>query len=63
MAVYGMLTDIKVQDNGIKVYYQGLNPVPQQKLNELAAELGFGKASSFNELNRVHWAIKKVNME
>jgi len=61
-AIYGIITDVKVQDNGIKVYYQILNLIPQQKLNELAPELGIGRASSFNELNRMHWAIKRINM-
>lgn len=61
-AVYGIITDIKVQDNGIKIYYQVLNWVPQQKLNELTAELGIEGTTCFNELNRMHWAIKKVNM-
>lgn len=61
-AIYGIITDVKVQDNGIKVYYQILNCIPQQKLNELAPELGIGRASSFNELNRMHWAIKRINM-
>lgn len=29
-AIYGIITDVKVQDNGIKVYYQILNWIPQQ---------------------------------
>ena len=61
-AVYGIITDIKIQDNGIKVYYQVLNWIPQQKLNELAQQLGIDSSSNFNELNRMHWAIKKINM-
>jgi hypothetical protein len=61
-AYYGFVTDIKIQDNGIKVYFRSLNPVPQQRLNDIASELGLGRASSFNELNRTHWAIKKINL-
>lgn len=61
-AHYGIITDVKVQDNGIKVYYQLLNAIPQQKLNELINELGIQGNSNFNELNRMHWAIKKINM-
>ena len=61
-AHYGMITDIKVQDNGIKIYYQFLNSIPQQKLNELLFELGLQGNSNFNELNRMHWAIKRINM-
>lgn len=62
LADYGLITDIKVQDNGIKIYYQLLNRIPQQKLNELRYELGLQGSESFNELNRMHWAIKKINM-
>ena len=46
-AHYGIITDIKVQDNGIKIYYQFLNSIPQQKLNELFFELGLRGNSSF----------------
>lgn len=61
-AHYGIITDVKVQDNGIKVYYQLLNAIPQQKLNELIYELGLQGNTNFNELNRMHWAIKRINM-
>lgn len=46
-AHYGIITDIKVQDKGIKIYYQFLNSIPQQKLNELLFELGLRGNSSF----------------
>lgn len=28
-AAYGLFIDVKIQDNGIKVYYQILNWIPQ----------------------------------
>lgn len=62
MAYFGLVTDVKIQDNGIKVYFYKLSAIPQQRLNEIAFELAFGKAASFNELNRTHWAIKRVNL-
>lgn len=37
MAYYGYVTDIKVQDNGIKIYFTKLNALPQQVLIDLAA--------------------------
>lgn len=61
-AFFGLVTDVKIQDNGIKIYFQILSPVPQQKLNEMAFALALQSASSFNELNRTHWTIKKVNL-
>lgn len=62
MAYYGYVTDIKVQDNGIKIYFTKLNQVPQQLLIDIAAELCIGGAKAYNELSRTHWAIKRVNL-
>lgn len=61
-AHYGIITDIKVQDNGIKIYYQFLNQIPQERLNALLLELGLQGNANFNELNRMHWSIKKINL-
>ena len=61
-ACFGIVTDVKIQDNGIKIHFHPLWAVPQQKLNEIAFNIALQGASSFNELNRTHWAIKKVNM-
>ena len=62
MADYGYVTDIKVQDNGIKVYFTKLNKLPQQALIDLSFELGIAGAKSFTELSRTHWAIKRINL-
>ena len=62
MAFYGYVTDIKVQDNGIKVYFTKLNQLPQQVLIDLSYELGIAGAKSFTELSRTHWAIKRINL-
>lgn len=61
-AYFGFVTDVKVQDNGIKIHFCPLSPVPQQRLNEIASKIALHRASSFNELNRTHWAIKRVNL-
>ena len=61
-AYYGIVYDIKVQDNGIKIYYQILNEITQQTLNEHLFELALSGNDRFNELNRTHWAIKKVDL-
>mgnify|MGYP003098330516 FL=1 len=62
MAYYGYVTDIKVQDNGIKIYFTKLNTLPQQVLIDLAADLCIGGAKAYNELSWTHWAIKRVNL-
>lgn len=62
IAYYGYVKDIKVQDNGIKVYYQILNSLPQQVLIDYSEDLCIGGARSFTELTRTHWAIKRINL-
>lgn len=61
-AFFGMVTDVRVQDNGIKIYYQTLNAISQKRLNELMRELAIEGSPNFNELNRTHWTIKRVNL-
>lgn len=61
-AYYGYVTDIKVQDNGIKVYFTKLNQLSQQVLIDLSEDLCIGGARSFTELSRTHWAIKRINL-
>lgn len=62
LAYYGLVTDIKVQDNGIKIYYRLLNAIRQQTLNENLFELGISGNDKFNELNQTHWAIKRIDL-
>ena len=61
-ACYGLVTDVRVQDNGIKIHFQPLSSIPQQRLNELIFQLAIDGTASFNELNRTHWAIKRLNL-
>lgn len=62
MAVYGFVADIKIQENGIKIYTYPICLIQQQRLNEIAFKIGIQKPRSFNELNRNHWTIKKINL-
>lgn len=61
-AYWGYLTDIRVQDNGIRITFTRICPVPQQKLNENNNHFGIFSRSRFSELNRTHWALKRVNL-
>ena len=62
LAVFGVVTDIRIQENGIKIYYQRFCNIPQQRLNEIMLRLAIRGSSSFNELNRTHWTIKRINL-
>ena len=62
MAYYGLVTDVKVQDNGIKIYYRVLNALQQKILNENLFDLGIDGNDKFNELNHTHWAIKRIDL-
>ena len=62
MAYYGVVLDVEPQGNGIKITYYRLSAVPQQRLNEMAAILSLQHASSFNEFDKTHWAIKQVDL-
>ncbi|WP_455598330.1 hypothetical protein [Cloacibacillus sp.] len=61
-AILGLVSEVRIQDNGIKIHFQPLWPIPQQRINEIASQLAIQGASSFNELNRTHWAIKRLNL-
>ncbi len=61
-AFFGVVTDVRVQDNGIKIYYHTLNPIPQQILNDHALKFSITGRPAFNELNRTHWTIKRINL-
>ena len=56
------MKDVKIQDNGIKIYYTVITAIQQQILNEQCSEFGICGARSFNELNRTHWALKQINL-
>ena len=62
VAYYGYVENVVVQDNGIKIYYHRLNTIKQQNLNLIAHALDIAHAKAFNELNRTHWAIKRINL-
>lgn len=57
-AVFAFIRDVKVQDNGIKVYFQKYFPIPFSFLNDNLNAL----AMYLFELTRTHWTIKKVDL-
>ena len=61
-AYYGIVTDVKIQDNGIKIFYRILNEIKQQVFNDNLFNLGIDGNNKFNELNHTHWAIKRIDL-
>lgn len=61
--IYGFVSDVKIYDNDVKIYFCGYkSDIVQQRLNEMLEELGLVGNNRFNELNRTHWAIKRVDL-
>ena len=59
---FGYIRQIKVRQAGIKIYPHILYLIPQQRLNEALMELDLWGDNTFNEFNRTHWSIKKVDL-
>lgn len=60
--IYGLVTEIRIQDNGIMIYYKDLNFIPQQKINQISFELGMGNPKAITTLNTTRWTIKRINL-
>lgn len=58
----GYIRQIKVRRDAIKIYPQVLLTLSQQRLNEALFDLDIHGTISFNEFNRTHWCIKKVDL-
>ena len=59
---YGFITSIQVCDTSIVFGFMKLQEIPQSLLIDNAALFRIGKASAYNEFDRTHWAVKKVNV-
>ncbi|SJZ94306.1 hypothetical protein SAMN02745116_01909 [Pilibacter termitis] len=62
MAKYGLITDIREVSSGFRIYFNKLNEIPQQRLNELSEELDLWSTTHFTEFNRSHWSIKNIDL-
>ena len=59
---FGFVKQIKVRRNGVMIYPDIKCYLPQQRLNEALFELDISGTDSFNEFNRMHWSIKKIDL-
>ena len=62
MAGYGYIVDIAQKSDTIVVTASISHVIRQEKLNFLEEELQLLSAPESNELDSVHWAIKRVNL-
>lgn len=63
MVIYGFVSDLKIYDNDVKVYYHRYKTdIPQQRLNECLEELGLVGPNKLCELNQTHWSIKRCDL-
>lgn len=61
--IYGFVSDYKIYENNVKIYWCGYKlDIPQIRLNELLEELQLYGDNRFNEMNRTHWAIKRCDL-
>ncbi len=62
-AHFGLVTDIRVQDNGIKIKMHIIWSLPLQDIANIGFNLGMKDMDkAIGELNRTHWAIKRINL-
>lgn len=62
-AYLGIIQDIRVQDNGIKIRWRTIWSYPMQAICNIGFELGMkDMTKAISELNRTHWAIKHINL-
>jgi len=61
-ASYGFLNNIAVRDRTIQFCFSKLNDIPQQVLIANASTFCIGKASAYNEFDRPHWSVKRLNI-
>lgn len=59
---FGFVKQIKVRRNGVMIYPDIRCYLPQQRLNEALFELDISGTDSFNEFNRMHWSIKRIDL-
>ena len=59
---FGYIKQIKVRRNGVMIYPHVIYRLPQQRINEALFELDLYGDSSYNEFNRSHWSIKKIDL-
>lgn len=59
----GRITDVVIQDNGVKIYYEMYEELPLQSILYAYKEFGFGDHININTLTRTHWVLRRINLK
>lgn len=62
IAYFGYVRDIRPYETGVEIHPFLMYKFPQQRLNEVAYQLAIAGNGHLNELNRTHWALKRINI-
>lgn len=62
IAIYGFVKSFSIQGDLLVVKYSMNYQIMQQQLNQIEDALQLETAPDTNELDRVHWTIKEVNL-
>jgi hypothetical protein len=63
LAFSGLVENVQLQANGIKITWKCLSQMPMVQLKDIAHELDMLDMNcAITEVNRTHWAIKNVDL-
>lgn len=62
LSYFGYLTKIEISDNSIKFYFSIVSSLPQAIFNDYAQSFNLMESKGENELDKVHWSIKNINL-
>ena len=60
--ILGYIIDVKKSAGNIYISFNPKYEISQDKINSLSKELGLSSTPEINELDIIHWTIKKINM-
>lgn len=62
LSYFGYLTNIEKVDNGYKFLFSIVSALPQDIFNNNTDLFGIKDSHGENELDKIHWSIKKINL-
>lgn len=62
LSYFGYLAKIEIGDTNIKFYFSIVSSLPQAIFNDYAQSFNLMESKGDNELDKVHWSIKNINL-